>query len=151
MYKVGDKVKVVDYRTSDMCSDGGMDKYLDKVVTISQVDDSGYIFPYKIEEDDGEWVWEDDMFQYKLEPIYEEPKESKEYDSVEAPKHYTNKEIEPIDYMEDTLSKEGFIGFCIGNVLKYVSRYPHKNGLEDLKKAKFYLEKSIDIYEKEEV
>jgi len=32
-----------------------------------------------------------------------------------------------------------------GNIIKYVSRYKHKNGLEDLKKAKWYLERLIDV------
>jgi len=66
-------------------------------------------------------------------------------DAVNSPTHYTSGKIEVIDYITDKLSKEEFEGFCIGNVVKYVSRYKHKNGLEDLKKAKWYLEKAIEL------
>jgi hypothetical protein len=37
----------------------------------------------------------------------------------------------------------------MGNVIKYVSRYKHKNGVEDLKKARYYLNKAIDLYKME--
>jgi hypothetical protein len=40
-----------------------------------------------------------------------------------------------------------FEGFCVGNALKYLSRYRMKGGTEDLKKAKWYLEKIIGIRE----
>lgn len=69
------------------------------------------------------------------------------FDIVDNPKHYTNKEIEPIDYMQDTLTPDGFEGYCIGNVLKYVSRYQNKNGVQDLKKARWYLNRVIEYYE----
>ena len=64
--------------------------------------------------------------------------------NVTSPSHYTNGNIETIDYLKDTLSKEQYEGFCRGNVLKYLSRYPHKNGVEDLNKAKTYLEWLIE-------
>jgi len=65
-------------------------------------------------------------------------------DNVTNPSHYINGNIETIDYLKDTLSKEQYEGFCRGNVLKYISRYPHKNGVEDLNKAKTYLEWLIE-------
>src|SRR5699024_10762637 len=65
-------------------------------------------------------------------------------DNVTNPSHYTNGNIETIDYLKDTLSKEQYECFCRGNVLKYLSRYPHKNGVEDLNKAKTYLQWLID-------
>src|SRR5699024_6867746 len=65
-------------------------------------------------------------------------------DNVTNPSHYTNGNIETIDYLKDTLSKQQYEGFCRGNVLKYISRYPHKNGVEDLNKAKTYLEWLIE-------
>src|SRR5699024_3536043 len=65
-------------------------------------------------------------------------------ENVTNPYHYTNGNIETIDYLKDTLSKEQYEGFCRGNVLKYLSRYPHKNGVEDLNKAKTYLEWLIE-------
>ena len=42
------------------------------------------------------------------------------------------------------------LAYCTGNVLKYVSRYKHKNGAEDLKKARWYLDKMIMVMENAE-
>jgi len=58
-------------------------------------------------------------------------------------KHYTNKKIQPIEYI---MANE--LNFAEGNVVKYVSRYKDKNGLEDLRKAKQYIEFLIDDYTK---
>lgn len=60
-------------------------------------------------------------------------------DNVNRPGHYTFGAIEVIDYIRDKMTPEMFQGFCMGNVLKYVSRHKHKNGVEDLKKANVYL------------
>ncbi|BAD63911.1 phage-related protein [Shouchella clausii KSM-K16] len=65
------------------------------------------------------------------------------------PSHYKSK-IDPLAYMKENMSAAGYEGFLIGNVIKYVTRYPKKNGLEDLKKAKDYLNKAIELYEEEE-
>ena len=70
-------------------------------------------------------------------------------DMVNHPSHYANKEIEVIDYIRDTLTPEGFTEYCGGNVLKYVSRWRNKGGVEDLKKAQVYLGWMIDSAEKE--
>lgn len=64
-------------------------------------------------------------------------------DNVNNPVHYTAGGIETIDYMQAKMTKEQFEGYLLGNILKYTSRYPHKNGLEDLKKAQWYLNKLI--------
>jgi len=56
---------------------------------------------------------------------------------VKHPKHYTVG-IECWDYV---ISQK--LGFLEGNVIKYVTRYQHKNGLKDLHKARAYLEKLI--------
>ncbi len=61
------------------------------------------------------------------------------------PDHYKVGGMEPIEYMQIKMTPEQFKGFLIGNVLKYVSRYPHKNGVEDLNKAKWYLDKLINL------
>ena len=65
--------------------------------------------------------------------------------SVNHPKHYNTGKIEVIDAIE-----EWKMGFCDGNVIKYVARHKHKgNPVEDLKKAKWYLERLIQQYEQE--
>lgn len=60
------------------------------------------------------------------------------------PKHYTEMQISPLEYI-----KANNIGWNIGNVIKYISRYEMKNGLEDLKKAQWYLNDLIADMEKE--
>ena len=57
------------------------------------------------------------------------------------PKHYTQT-ITPIDFI-----LKNKLGFCDGNVIKYICRYKEKNGVEDLKKAKQYIDFLIDEYE----
>lgn len=65
-------------------------------------------------------------------------------DSVNHPSYYADKQIEVIDYIRDTLTADGFVDYCIGNVIKYVSRWRKKGGKEDLEKAKVYLEWAIE-------
>ena len=56
-----------------------------------------------------------------------------------SPNHYQAGDVECIDAIRSALGPEGFQALCAGNVIKYVWRYKHKNGLEDLKKANVYL------------
>ena len=72
-------------------------------------------------------------------------------DNVNSPKHYTTGGIECIDYIQDKLTPEEFRGYIKGNVLKYITRERHKNGDEDLKKAKWYLDRLISTVEQEKV
>ena len=55
------------------------------------------------------------------------------------PPHYNQGSIEPIDYI--VANK---LTYCEGNVVKYISRWRHKGGVEDLKKAKQYIDFIID-------
>jgi hypothetical protein len=59
------------------------------------------------------------------------------------PDHYKVGGIETINYIEAKLTREAFEGYLRGNVIKYVSRYTEKNGVEDLKKAEWYLQRLI--------
>ena len=62
-------------------------------------------------------------------------------DAVNHPRHYAkNGGIECIEAIEASMDKDDFRGFLKGNILKYVWRYEEKNGLEDLKKASWYLD-----------
>ncbi|HDI4763817.1 TPA: DUF3310 domain-containing protein [Listeria monocytogenes] len=58
-------------------------------------------------------------------------------DKVNNPAHYTADGIETLDYIKAKVSD--YHSYAVGNIVKYVSRYEHKNGIEDLKKAQFYL------------
>lgn len=71
--------------------------------------------------------------------IGESNKDLREY--VKNPSHYNSGKIEVIDFIEDQK-----LGFCLGNVIKYVSRAGKKDSsktIEDLEKAKWYLEREI--------
>lgn len=61
----------------------------------------------------------------------------------EGGSHYKNKAIQPIEYI-----MANGLGFCEGNVVKYVTRYKDKNGLEDLKKARHYIDFLIEDQER---
>jgi len=66
-------------------------------------------------------------------------------DNVNHPSHYTQGSIECIDAIEE--STKGLLGIaavCVANVIKYIWRYKFKNGIEDLKKARWYLDKLIN-------
>lgn len=61
-------------------------------------------------------------------------------DIVNHPPHYTSGGIETIDFIEAKLTPEEFRGYCLGNVIKYVSRAGKKeNNQQDLDKAAWYL------------
>lgn len=73
-------------------------------------------------------------------------------DMVNHPTHYTNSNIECIDAIEEvTKPLDGFESYLTGNILKYLWRWKLKNGLEDLQKAKWYLNKLIKEVEDKEV
>ena len=59
------------------------------------------------------------------------------------PTYYNKGKIEVIDILEDQLSKEELKGFYLGMVIRYLTRERKKNGLEDLLKAKYYLDRFI--------
>lgn len=65
-------------------------------------------------------------------------------DNVEHPTHYTSGGIECIDAIKASMSSEEYKGFLKGQVIKYVWRYRLKGkSTEDLKKARFYLDRLI--------
>jgi Protein of unknwon function (DUF3310) len=53
--------------------------------------------------------------------------------------------IQPWEAMQSWMTREQFEGFLRGNIIKYVARYDKKNGVEDLRKAKHYLCKLIQL------
>ncbi|MBC1671202.1 DUF3310 domain-containing protein [Listeria welshimeri] len=66
-------------------------------------------------------------------------------DNVNNPAHYTAGGIETLDYIKAKV--KDYSSYAAGNILKYISRYEHKNGIEDLKKAQFYLNDLINWME----
>jgi hypothetical protein len=59
-------------------------------------------------------------------------------------RHYLEKKIQPWDYIIANR-----LGYLEGNIIKYVTRYKEKGGLEDLVKASHYLEKLIEVTQNE--
>lgn len=67
-------------------------------------------------------------------------------EAVEHPAHYTAGGIECIDAIKAACG-DTFVGFLRGNVIKYTWRYDKKNGVEDLEKARWYLNRLIEELE----
>ncbi len=76
-----------------------------------------------------------------MTPRYVNADAPKQDDVVNNPSHYNKGGVECIDYIEQQLSPEAFKGYLEGNMIKYMHRHKYKNGLEDLKKAQWYLER----------
>ncbi len=66
------------------------------------------------------------------------------FDPVNHPSHYTQGSVECIDAIDAaTIELKGSEAYCTGQVIKYVWRWKRKNGIEDLRKARWYLERLI--------
>ena len=98
---------------------------------IFEVKDGWYI----VKSDNGLNFVPSELFDSLCVPLEQEKTE----DKVNHPNHYTFGSIEVIDYIRDKMTPDEFQGYCMGNILKYISRHKHKNGVEDLKKAQVYL------------
>lgn len=79
--------------------------------------------------------------------------EEKQFDDVNLPQHYASGKIEVIDFIEDQN-----LGFCLANVVKYISRAGKKHSagmsdkektIQDLKKARWYLDRRIKEIEED--
>lgn len=64
-------------------------------------------------------------------------------EDVDHPNHYIHGGIETIDVIKAWMTKEQYIGFLLGNVIKYVSRWQDKGLKVDLEKARWYLDRAI--------
>lgn len=91
--------------------------------------------------------YKDDFMVKKFRDSIEKTVEKETIEMVDHPKHYQSKNgVEVIDVIE-----EFNLGFHLGNVIKYILRAGHKNDeLEDLEKAKWYLERVIDLKKTED-
>lgn len=70
-------------------------------------------------------------------------------DPVNSPSHYASGDIECIDAIKASMTREAFLGYLKGNIQKYMWRYEKKvNPLEDIKKARWYMNKLVDELDK---
>lgn len=69
-------------------------------------------------------------------------------DTVNHPSHYNYGDIEVINFIEQvTQHYNPNVAYHIGNAIKYLARSPHKNGKEDVAKAKWYIERAYDNWD----
>ena len=70
------------------------------------------------------------------------------FSEVAHPSHYTAGKIECIDALESALvGLQGVKAFCTGNAIKYLWRWQHKGGVNDLKKAAWYIDRLVSYVE----
>lgn len=106
------------------------------------------------EEENVDHVWEpskcskEDYYLNFFQLLPEELPEIPMVNNVNHPSHYADnpKGIECIDAMEAGLGKEQVQSFCLCNAFKYIFRAQKKNGIEDIKKAIWYLNKFVSLY-----
>ena len=94
--------------------------------------DQGMLFPELNKNKLGEEA------EFEIEDLFDDIE-----DSVNNPPHYGQGRIECIEYIKDFLSNDEYTGYLRGNIAKYLHRWRYKNGIEDLKKARWYLEALI--------
>lgn len=71
-------------------------------------------------------------------------------DNVNHPSHYETGKFECIDVMLETQGLDAVKAFCICNAFKYIYRHNGKNGDEDIRKAKWYIDKYVSLCDEEE-
>lgn len=111
---------------------------------------NGIYFWAEVETEDGRTILIDDSWDFEKanEPFTRKVDMQEEQDVVNKPKHYTYGDIEVIDYIEQvTKDYKPELAFAIGNAIKYISRANHKNGKEDLDKARWYLKRAFEKWE----
>ena len=71
--------------------------------------------------------------------------EEHKHDNVEHPNHYETGKFECIEVMEEAIGTDAVKDFCVCNAFKYIYRHKRKNGKEDLEKARWYVNKYIEL------
>jgi hypothetical protein len=79
-------------------------------------------------------------------PVREESKPNEKADQQQVGgSHYKDMAVQPWAAMESWMTPEQFAGFLRGNAIKYLARCDAKGGLGDVKKAKHYIDKLIEV------
>lgn len=71
-----------------------------------------------------------------------------DFDIVQKPEHYHMYDMDTLTFLEQGFPPYVLRGFCTGSIIKYLQRYEFKNGMEDLKKAQFYMNKLVELEDK---
>lgn len=133
-FKVGDKVRVIGntighgFPVNNVVQVRYVDSEIDNLYQCYYLDGSDY------------WFCQNSDLE-----LAEEDSQSTKAEAVNNPAHYGTGKIECIEYIKDFLNKEEFVGYLRGNIAKYLHRWRYKNGIEDLKKAEWYLKYLIEF------
>lgn len=142
--KVGQKIEL-NVSEYELTNDDRKEKHpIFEIVKVTEV--NPIIETAKVEFSDGQWSMIDCDSEFYTLPNTR--KLERKADVVNHPSHYTYGDIEVIDYIEQVIKDyPPKLGFSIGNAIKYISRATHKNGKEDLDKARWYLQRAFDNWE----
>lgn len=72
-------------------------------------------------------------------------------DNVNHPSHYETGKFECIEVMQEVFGTEAVQNFCVCNAFKYLYRHRRKNGKEDIEKARWYINKYLELEDKDEL
>lgn len=72
-------------------------------------------------------------------------------DMVSHPPHYETGKFECIEVMQEVFGVEAVQNFCVCNAFKYLYRHRRKNGKEDIEKARWYLNKYLELEAKDDI
>lgn len=102
-----------------------------------------FIFEYTNEYDDAD----EDIVKYCANDVLatEDAYNAITGDNVNHPSHYETGKFECFDVMREALGDNVVKDFCIANSFKYIYRHKRKNGVEDIKKAKWYIDKYLEL------
>ena len=150
--EIGDRVRVVDDPT--ITRPTGYEVMARIEGTVKELSEThvGVEFDYYADVKNNSWngrFWHIPYdYLEKIEDTGEETKEertSTDKEMINHPVHYTHGKIECIDAIESaTCDLTGIEAVCTANIIKYVWRWKLKNGVEDLEKASWYLNKLIE-------
>lgn len=132
-FNAGDRVRVV--------TKSGNDPLIGKLGTVLESNDRDVYVLASIDGIEASNIW---FARCNLELVEPAPavKECLTVDNVNHPAHYNQGGIECIDAIKAAIG-DGFADYLRGNVIKYLWRCEHKGGIEDLKKAAWYLDRAI--------
>jgi hypothetical protein len=148
--KVGDYIRGFKYN----CPKDLVERMNSHVGKIAKVITTPEDYTIKVEFSDGQTWWYPkplaiehlvgDDTTYTLSDLKADCTNEYKKDNIN-PQHYKSKSKETIERLQDNLTAGEFKGYLKGNILKYLDRYEHKNGVEDLNKMQWYLNKLIEL------
>ena len=111
---------------------------------VTEIADNGKSAEIKV--DDGVYRVINDNYDFTIIEWNATPQYAE--DMVNHPSHYNYGDIEIIDFIEQvTKHYNPNVAYHIGNAIKYLARSPHKNGKEDIEKAKWYIERAFENWD----